>query len=267
MDGIKLKLEGVCKSYANGAHGNQQAVDNVDLEIKSGEFVCIVGPSGCGKTTLINMILGIEKLTAGRILIDSVPINGVGRDRACVFQENTLFPWLSVRENVELGLKVKKRRVEGMSKQERRAFVEKYLDKVGLLPYADHRIHQLSGGMKQRVSIARALVLETEILIMDEPFGALDIATKHNMYPELLKIWRESGKTLIFITHDIEEAVLLAQRVVVMGNAPHSIKKEISISLPHPRSPEDTEIACAVAEIKSMISDAYANGDTEGDYE
>lgn len=258
MEKVKLKIKNVKKAY--GKNCSNEVIDGIDIEIKDGEFVCIVGPSGCGKTTLLNMILGLEKPTCGEISIDGEKITGVGNDRACVFQENTLFPWLSVRENIELGLKIKVRR-KGFTKEERHKLTDKYMNAVGLEKYADYRVHELSGGMKQRVSLARALVLETDILLLDEPFASLDIVTKHNLRDEIVKIWSSTNKTVIFITHDVEEAVLLAQKVVVMGRPPRCVKSVTDVALDYPRSADDTAVLRYIADIKAVFARENA---TEG---
>ncbi len=254
MKNVKLALNNVKKTYGARKNNAVEVIDGVDLLVQEGEFVCIVGPSGCGKTTLLNMILGLERPSEGVITIDGRPVMGVGNDRACVFQENTLFPWLSVRENIELGLKIKVRRKKGFSKQDRHELTDKYMTAVGLLPYADYRVHELSGGMKQRVSLARALVLETDILLLDEPFAALDVVTKRNMQNELLKIWMDTSKTVVFITHDVEEAILLAQRVVVMGKTPHCVKSVEKIELSYPRDPADCEVLRYISGIKDVLA-------------
>lgn len=252
MEQTKLVLKNVKKAY--GKNDLNEVIDGIDIEIKSGEFICIVGPSGCGKTTLLNMILGLEKPTDGEILVDGKKITGVGTDRACVFQENTLFPWLSVRENIELGLKIKMRRKKGFTREERHRLTDKYITAVGLAKYSDYRVHELSGGMKQRVSLARALVLETDILLLDEPFASLDIVTKHNLQNEIIKIWTETNKTIIFITHDVEEAVLLAQKVVVMGRPPHCVKSITDIKLDYPRSADSSSVLTYISDIKTVFA-------------
>lgn len=256
MEEIKLALRNVKKTYGVRKNSSSEIIDGINLDIKNGEFICIVGPSGCGKTTLLNLILGIEKLSDGEILIDGEKITGVGNDRACVFQENTLFPWLSVRENIELGLKIKVRR-KGFTRAERHELTDKYMNAVGLTQYAQYRVHELSGGMKQRVCLARALVLETDILLLDEPFAALDILTKRNMQNEIIKIWQNTNKTVIFITHDVEEAVLLAQRVVVMGKAPNCVKSVKNISCDYPRNAEDVRVLKYIADIKSVFASEH----------
>lgn len=252
----KLELKNVGKTYKSRVNGSVLALDDVNITISNGEFVCIVGPSGCGKTSLINLVLGLETPSNGEIILDGEVIDGVGTNRACVFQENTLFPWLSVRGNVELGLKVKSRIQNKISKAQRREIADKYLKFVGLEDKGNYRIHELSGGMKQRVSLARALALETEILLMDEPFAALDIATKRSMQNEILSMWAKTKKTIIFVTHDIEEAVLLAQRVVVLGEAPRSIKGIVNIDEQYPRIADSEYVLEHIALLKSMIGTA-----------
>lgn len=256
MENVKLAIKNVKKTYDK--NNLIEVIDGIDIKIKNGEFICIVGPSGCGKTTLLNMILGLEKPTDGEILVDGKKITGVGNDRTCVFQENTLFPWLSVRENIELGLKIKVRRKKGFTREERHKLTDKYMNAVGLAQYADYRVHELSGGMKQRVSLARALVLETDILLLDEPFAALDIVTKRNLQDEIIRIWKETNKTVIFITHDVEEAVLLAQKVVVMGRPPHCVKSITDITLDYPRNAEDSSVLHYIADIKNVFAREHA---------
>ncbi len=244
-----LRLENVSKHYKNRFEAvNGEVLDNVTLKVDTGDFVSIVGPSGCGKTTLINIIMGLIKPSSGEVFIDDRKVTGVGDDRAMVFQENALFPWLSVVQNVELGLKVK-----GLKPKYRREISEKYLRITNLCGFENARIHELSGGMKQRVAIARALAIESQILVMDEPFGALDPSTKNTLHEELLKIWKDTGKTIIFITHDVEEAVLLSTKIVVLGFAPDNIKEEMSIPLEYPRK-ESEEVAEYVKKIKDVIA-------------
>lgn len=236
-----LEVINVSKKYnrkIKSQNSKKEVLDNISFNINDSEFVSIVGPSGCGKTTLINLIMGLEKPTSGQILINGEKVTGIGHDRALVFQENALFPWLTVKENIELGLKVKK-----LPKLERDKIANHYLDVINLTEFKDYNIHQLSGGMKQRVAIARALAIESQILVMDEPFGALDMSTKQALHEEILKIWKETGKTIIFITHDVTEAVMLAQKVIVLGYSPNNIKNIIPIELNYPRRecPEVTE--------------------------
>ena len=248
-----LEIKNVSKHFNNrklkgSAPDDKEVLENVSFDVETGEFVSIVGPSGCGKTTLINLIMGLDKPTSGEIIINNKKVTGVGGDRALVFQENALFPWLTVQQNVEIGL-----RVRGLKRAERKRIAQRYLDIIGLGEYADYGIHQLSGGMKQRVAIARSLALESDILLMDEPFGALDAGTKNVMHGEILKIWKKTQKTIIFITHDVEEAVLLAGKVIVLGYAPDNIKEIIDIPLEYPREGNDS-----VAEYVKYIKDVIA---------
>ncbi len=247
-----LEVINVGKKYnrrVKGEKSRKEVLKNVSFTIDDGEFVSIVGPSGCGKTTLINLIMSLEKPTEGQILINGEKIGGIGHDRALVFQENALFPWLTVKENIELGLKVKK-----IKRVERNKIAEHYLDVINLRDYKDYNIHQLSGGMKQRVAIARALAIESQILVMDEPFGALDLSTKHALHGEILKIWNDTGKTIIFITHDVEEAVMLAEKVIVLGFAPDNVKKIIPIELEYPRK-ECEEVTEYIRTVKQIIAE------------
>jgi len=210
------------------------AVDNVSLQIDEGEFVCFVGPSGCGKSTLLNILAGLDKPTEGEIIFNGQPIDGTGPDRIMVFQENALFPWLKVIDNVEFGLKL-----AGVAKTKRREIAMHYLDTMQLTKFADSFIYQLSGGMKQRVSLARALVMDPEILLMDEPFAALDSQTRDLLLVELQLIWAKTRKTIIFVTHNILESVCLGDRVIVFTHRPGRVKSDIVIDYRRPRLSED----------------------------
>ena len=244
-----VMLENISKVfYGNKTNGNNNNVnssrrssstvllehivlDNLNLRIIEGEFVTIVGPSGCGKSTLLNILAGIDTSYTGRILIDGAPIEkSPDIDRIIIFQEGALFPWLTVYENIEFGLKIAK-----ISKEKRREIVMHYIDLVQLTGFANAFVHQLSGGMKQRVAIARALVLNPKILLMDEPFAALDVQTRRMLYEQLVKIHEKTNKTIIFVTHNINEAVALGDRAIVMSPKIAGIKKEFIIDLPRPR--------------------------------
>ncbi len=202
--------------------GEVNALGGVDLQIREGEFVAVVGPSGCGKSTLMHVIAGFTRPTSGSILLNGKPITAPGADRTVVLQQATLFPWLSVRQNVELGP-----RARGVPEKERTRLVEHYLDLVGLTHAKDRRPYELSGGMQQRVSLARALANDTKILLVDEPFGALDALTREKMQREIVRIWHETGKTVLFITHDVEEAAFCATSIVVMGANPGHVVERI----------------------------------------
>ncbi|MDO5345817.1 MAG: ABC transporter ATP-binding protein [Lachnospiraceae bacterium] len=228
---LKLQVKNLTRIYESGGGNQVTAIQNVNLEVKESEFVMIVGPSGCGKTTLINIIGGLDTATSGQVLLEGRPVSGPGADRGMVFQGYSLFPWLSVQKNVEFGLKMK-----GMPAAERAQTAKRYIDLVGLGGFENALPKQLSGGMKQRVAIARTLANEPEILLMDEPFGALDAQTRVVMQELLAQISRRTGTTILFITHDIDEAVLLGQRIYVMSRRPGTVRDVIEVSLPGERN-------------------------------
>jgi len=228
--GKPIAIRGVSKTYESRRGLPIEALTPVDLQIAAGEFVVIVGPSGCGKTTLLYMLAGFSPPTGGRIDVGAAPVTGPDIDRGMVFQSYALFPWLSVAGNVEFGLERK-----GVPKAERRALALRYLQTVGLQDFADKHVSELSGGMTQRVAIARAFATEPSIIFMDEPFGALDALTRRFLQKELLRIWQQHKKTVVFVTHSVPEAIFLADRIVVMTARPGRIKSEIRVGLPHPR--------------------------------
>lgn len=244
---MSLIMEGVCKKYRS-ANKEFEILRNVDLTVNDGEFVCILGPSGCGKSTLLNIIAGFEKVTDGKVLLDGKEVNSPGPDRAVVFQEHALFPWLKVIDNVEFGMKV-----EGVSKSERRERALKYLDMMHLTNFKDCFVHELSGGMKQRVAIARALCLDSNILLMDEPFCSLDSQTRELLQLEVQRIWWNTKKTIVFITHSIEEAVLLADRIILMPSSIDSQKKEFKIQLARPRQIGNVDVTYMVSKIMKEL--------------
>ncbi|MFM7145208.1 MAG: ABC transporter ATP-binding protein [Actinomycetales bacterium] len=216
-----LEIQGVQQFF--GAKGARvQALSRIDLVIEPGQFVCLAGPSGCGKTTLLRLIAGFMMPTEGKITIEGKAINGPGPDRGMVFQAPTLYPWMDVRANVELGMKY-----QGVKKAQRRTQSDHFLTMVGLSDFAERRPYELSGGMQQRCQIARVLASDPEFVLMDEPFGALDALTRERLQEELLTIWRETGKTIIFITHSVEEAVFLGSRVMVMSPRPGEIVLDV----------------------------------------
>ena len=225
----RLSIRNVSKSYFSRKK-SLLALSSANLDIGEGEFICLVGPSGCGKTTLLNMIAGLIKSDTGSISYDGEIISGPGPDRTVVFQDFALFPWLNVLHNVEFGL-----RFTGIPRRKRCQIALKNLKSVGLDNFTQARIHELSGGMKQRVAIARALALRPRVLLMDEPFGALDALTRDHLNEELLKIWQKTKKTVIFVTHSIEEATFLSDRVLVMSARPGRVKEMVEIDLPRPR--------------------------------
>jgi NitT/TauT family transport system ATP-binding protein len=237
----KIQLQNVTKTFAvKNAHAGRRraerftAIDDITLDVGAGEFLVLVGPSGCGKSTILDLLAGLTKPNAGRILMDGRPIEGPGLDRGIVFQQYALFPWRTALENVEFGLEAK-----GVREKERREIARHHLALVGLSGFEDRHPHELSGGMKQRVAIARSLAYEPDVLTMDEPFAALDAQTRETLQTELLRIWERSGKTIIFVTHGIDEAVYLAQRVAVMTSRPGRIKEVVHIPLGSGRHQED----------------------------
>ena len=240
---MSLIMEGVCKKYKS-ANKEFEILRNIDLTVNEGEFVCILGTSGCGKSTLLNIIAGFEKVTDGKVLLNGKEVNSPGPDRAVVFQEHALFPWLKVIDNVEFGMKV-----ERVSKRERRERALKYLDMMHLTKFKDCFVHELSGGMKQRVSIARALCLNSNILLMDEPFSSLDSQTRELLQLEVQRIWWNTKKTIVFITHSIEEAVLLADRIILMPSSLDSQKKEFRIQLGRPRQIGNVDVTYMISKI------------------
>jgi len=228
-----------------------QVLGGIDLEIGKGEFFCLLGASGCGKTTLLNILAGFETASAGALLLDGVPITRAGRDRVVFFQnaDAALFPWLTAEENVGFGL-----RVQGLGRARRAPVVERYLKLVGLWDDRHKFPRQLSGGMKQRIQIARALAIDPAILLMDEPFAALDAITRRLMHAELLRIWAATGKTIVFVTHDVSEALALADRIGVMTRGPAAtIKAVLPIALPRPRDPSDPRFGEAYARVEALL--------------
>jgi sulfonate transport system ATP-binding protein len=243
-----ISLSGVFRSYADSRGSSTRALQNIDLEIEQGEFVCIVGPSGCGKSTLLHLLAGLDRPTTGEITVDGSPVKGPGTDRILLFQELGLFPWLTVRQNVEFGLKM-----AGVSKTERRDQARVFLRMVHLSHFEDHYIHQLSGGMKQRVALARSLTLRPKILLMDEPFAALDAQTRDMLHDELERIWKETSPTIVFVTHNVREAVRLGDRVLLMSFRPGRIKTQFQINLQRPRHVEDSDVAYLSKEILGQL--------------
>jgi ABC-type nitrate/sulfonate/bicarbonate transport system ATPase subunit len=225
----KLEIRDVGKIY-NTKAGETTALEKTSFTVADGEFVTILGPSGCGKSTILRIVAGLEESNSGQVLLDGKEINGPGPDRGMVFQSYTLFPWLNVKDNITFGLKLK-----GVSQKERDDLARHYLQLIGLEGFEKHYPIQLSGGMKQRVAIARALANDPKILLMDEPFGALDAQTRTIMQEVLLKAWEETKKTILFITHDVDESIFLADSVYVMTARPGRLKKKIPITLARPR--------------------------------
>ena len=243
---IKVSIRNVVKKY-DTRNGEMIALNGANLDIMENEFICVIGPSGCGKSTLLNIIAGLLEPTSGEVIVDGHKVEGTGVDRGVVFQQYALFPWLTVKKNVQFGLKL-----QGKSQKEMDAISEKYIKMVGLEKFTDSYPKELSGGMKQRVAIARAYAVNPSVLLMDEPFGALDAQTRTQLQTELLKTWQEENKTCFFVTHDIEEAIVLASRVVIMSARPGRIKEIIDIDIPHPRD-QATKMSPRFFELKIYI--------------
>jgi NitT/TauT family transport system ATP-binding protein len=234
MSGIKISARDVRMDYAaRGASERVRVLEGFDLDVREGEFLSVLGPSGCGKSTFLGILAGLTERTGGRIAIDGQPVAGVHRNQGVVFQGYALFPWLTVLDNIAVGLEIR-----GIGKAARRRTAQEYLELVGLHGFGERYPHEISGGMKQRVAIARSLAYRPDVLLMDEPFAALDAQTREILQGELLRIWEQYRKTIVFITHSLEEAVYLSDRVAVMTQRPGRIKAIIDIPLARPRSAE-----------------------------
>lgn len=229
-----VEVQDLSVTFSSSKH-KTKVLDKINFTVEPGSFVCLLGPSGCGKSTVLNTIAGFIRPTKGTVLVDEQIVTKPGADRGFVFQQYSLLPWKTTSQNVEFGLRIK-----GIAKAKRRELVNEYLNRVGLYNHRNSYPHQLSGGMKQRASIVRALINSPSVLLMDEPFSALDAQTRHMMQELLMEIWQEFKTTVIFVTHDIEEAVLLGDRILVMGVNPGHIKEDIAIDLPRPRHIDDT---------------------------
>lgn len=242
----KLKIDNVVKEYV-GNKGKTIALNGVSLDIKENEFICVVGPSGCGKSTLLNIIAGLLEPTSGAVYLDGKKIEGTGVERGVVFQGYALFPWRTVLKNVMFGLEMKR-----MPKDQAEKIAKKYIKAVGLEGFEHAYPKELSGGMRQRVAIARAYAADPEVLLLDEPFGALDAQTRVQLQSELLNTWEHEKKTCFFITHDVDEAIILAQRVIIMSARPGRIKKIVDIDIPYPRT-QATKTDPRFLELKTEI--------------
>jgi len=229
----KLEAKNIVKYFTHDSH-KLKALGGVNLKVEAGDFVCLVGPSGCGKSTFLRIVAGLEKPDEGQILFDGHNVTETGPERIMVFQEGALFPWLKVQDNVEFGLKM-----AGIPKEERAKISHRYLDMMQLIKFADSYTFQLSTGMKQRVAIARALVMDPDVLLMDEPFAALDAQTRDLLLVEMQLIWEKTKKTILFVTHNVAEAAVLGTKVVIFSNRPSIIKKEVENNFPRPRVTED----------------------------
>src|SRR5213596_3802625 len=244
----KLAIENVSKSF-KGASGSVLALDRVSLNVAEAEFVCLVGASGCGKTTLLNIVAALEKPDSGTVLADGKPITGPGRERLVMFQEPALFPWLDVFGNVLFGLKLK----PNLTKKDRRDVATYYLELVGLSRFEHANIHELSGGMKQRVSLARALAPNPRMLLMDEPFAALDALTREQLYGDIQEIWKARRKPIVFVTHNVREAACLGDRVLLFAPHPGRIHEEFTVNLPRPRDINSVDLAAYATRITKAL--------------
>ena len=242
----EIEISGVTQEFEK-KDGKFLALDTVNLNVEQNEFICVVGPSGCGKTTLLNIIAGLCKPTTGTVKVRGELVTGPGKGKGVVFQQYALYPWLTVEKNVEFGMRMK-----GVPKAERAEIAKKYIDLVGLSKFAKAYPKELSGGVKQRVAIARAYATAPEVLLMDEPFGALDAQTRAQLQENLLKTWEQERKTCFFITHDVEEAVLLATKIIIMSAGPGHITEIVPVTLPYPRT-QQTKLTSEFNELKNQI--------------
>ncbi len=250
-----LVVEGVSKWFRT-PRATVHALDNVSLEVAAGEVVCLAGPSGCGKSTLLDIIAGLTRPDTGRVLANGQPVEGPGRQRLMVFQEASLFPWLDVLGNVMFGLNL----CPELTNRQRVEVAHKYVAMVGLGKFERAHVHELSGGMKQRVALARALAPDPQVLLLDEPFGALDAMTREHLYDDVQRIWRDSTKTILFVTHNMREAACLGDRVLVMSSSPGRIIDAIDVPLPRPRSVYDAEVVRHAARIADALKGTAGSG-------
>jgi len=254
----KLVVENVSKTFFH-RRLKVHALDDVSLNVSEGEFVCLVGPSGCGKSTLLNIIAGLEKPDSGQVMADGKIVTGPGRERMVMFQESALFPWLDVMDNVLFGLKLK----PNLKRKERREVARYYIKLVGLEKFVHANVHELSGGMKQRVALARALAPNPRVLLMDEPFAALDALTREQFYGDIQEIWQARRKTIIFVTHNVREAVCLGDRVLLFSPHPGRIRFDFAINLPRPRDFNSVDLAKCATEIRDSLRDLIQESTAE----
>jgi NitT/TauT family transport system ATP-binding protein len=256
----QVSISGVHKVF-NNDRGEIVALKDINLEIGKGEFVCILGPSGCGKSTLLNAIAGFSLPTSGELVANGQEVAAPGPDRGMVFQEYALFPWMTVAQNVDFGLEIKK-----VPRQEIRSKVDPLLEKLSLHDFRDRFPRDLSGGMRQRVAIARVLALDSPMMLMDEPFGALDALTRRSLQDELLRIWTEFEKTIVFVTHSIEESIFLADRIVVMTYRPGTIKEIVPVELERPRDHNSTSFVLLQKELTRMVMEEQMRCSSDVDH-
>jgi NitT/TauT family transport system ATP-binding protein len=254
---VRIRFEAVTVDYPTAA-GPMRVVDGVSFDVAQGDFVAIIGPSGCGKTTLLNLLGGFVQPTAGAVLLDGAPVRGPGPDRGVIFQEYGVFPWLTVRDNIAFGLRLKAGRTPA---RERDAIVSRYIGLMGLTDFAQHHPKHLSGGMRQRLALARAYAVRPEFLLMDEPFGALDAQTRTAMQDLLLDVLQTEGKTVLLVTHSVDEAIYLSSRIVVVTARPARVRAIIDVPFPYPRREavhEDPRFAALRARIRDLVMQEYA---------
>lgn len=255
MDGDAMSacidVRGLSKVFAKGKR-KVVALDGMDLQVGDGEFVCLLGPSGCGKTTVLRIVAGLELPTEGEVLVHGKRVESAGPERGMVFQEFALFPWRTVRRNIEFGLEIR-----GVPERQRREASSKLIDLVGLRGFEDSHPDELSGGMRQRVGIARALANEPTVLLMDEPFGSLDAQTRNLMQKELLRIWAATRKTVLFVTHSVDEAVFLADRIVVMTARPGKVRESIPVQLPRSRDRTSAEFIAVRGKVLAELDEEF----------
>lgn len=254
----KLVVDAVSKWFRT-SRADVHALDDVSMQVPAGQIVCIVGPSGCGKSTLLDIIAGLTKPDSGHVLADGQEVGGPGRERLVVFQEPSLFPWLDVFGNVMFGLKL----CPELGSDERKDIAHHYLSLVGLEKFERAHVHELSGGMKQRVALARALAPDPQVLLMDEPFGALDAMTREHLYDDVQKIWADSRKTVVFVTHNMREATCLGDRILLMSTAPGRIVRSFDIPLPRPRNIYSTELVAHAAIVADALRGTMGGGAPE----
>lgn len=247
---MSIEIKNLYKNFGNTVI---PVLEDINLEIKESEFICILGPSGCGKSTLLNIIAGLDKPTSGTVAIDGHEITSPGSDRVMMFQEPALFPWLSVIDNVKFGMKYSADKKNRLTEDEQNARAGKYLEMVHLSDFRNYNIHQLSGGMKQRCSLARALTFDSKALLMDEPFAALDKQTKNVLRDELSSIWQQTGRTMIYVTHSVEEAMFFGDRVVMLSSSPGKIKKIFTMDFERPRHIDDEKFVHIRADILKQL--------------
>ncbi len=257
---MALEIRHISRTFTGS---RSETLRDISLTIEDGEFICIVGPSGCGKSTLLNIIAGLDTASDGELFLNGNPITGPGSDRVVMFQEHALYPWLNVMDNVKFGMKL-----AGLPKEEQAARAEHYLKMVQLWDFRHYKIHEISGGMKQRTALARALCLDSPVLLMDEPFSALDKQTTNKLRSDLEHIWEETRKTILFVTHSVEEAVFLADRIVVLSDNPGCVRDVFPVDLPRPRQIDSEDflkvrhqiLSCVEREVQKFAKEEYDRG-------